>query len=127
MSVKNYIFQTQNAVFKVLKNANLGLSVFMQKTEGASYPNIIILGTGKTKTTSGQLQLQTEIKVETQDFSPISASTILEKLEETLIIENLQEEIHFFPVQSCNVLKSSIFPTMEGFFHGMVLLETILD
>ena len=127
MSVKNYIFQTQNSVFKTLKNANLGVNVLMHKAEGWQYPNILIIGTKKTAQANGQTQLQTEIKVETQDFSPISSSTILEKIENSITREKLQQNIDFFTIQNCELVHSSIFTTMDGFFHGMILLQTILD
>lgn len=47
MSIKNQIFQVQNAIFQTLINANLGVDVVANRGVIVNYPYIIIAGTKK--------------------------------------------------------------------------------
>lgn len=127
MTIKNYIFQIQNAIYQTIKNSNIDCDVIMNRGQSVVYPYIIISGTKKKEMDNSQKELITELNVLTKDFSVISASNILEKLEDVITRQILQENILYYSVHFAKCTNSTVFTTDEGFFHGKISVITILD
>ena len=127
MSIKNQIFQVQNAIFQTLINANLGVDVIANRGAIVNYPYIIIAGTKKEIMSGLQVKTLTEINVVTKDFSIISSSIILQNVESCLKAEVLAENIELYEVNYVRVVLSETILTQEGFFGGRIMFEVILD
>ncbi len=127
MTIKNYIFQIQNAIYRTIKNSNIDCDVIMNRGQSVVYPYIIISGTKKKEMDNSQKELTTELNVLTKDFSVISASSILEKLEDIVTRQILQENILYYSVHFAECTNSTVFTTDEGFFHGKISIIAILD
>ncbi len=127
MTIKNYIFQIQNAIYRTIKNSNIDCDVIMNRGQSVMYPYIIISGTKKKEMDNSQKELTTELNVLTKDFSVISASSILEKLEDIVTRQILQENILYYSVHFAECTNSTVFTTDEGFFHGKISIIAILD
>ncbi|MFT4967872.1 MAG: hypothetical protein ACI9CD_000888 [Candidatus Deianiraeaceae bacterium] len=127
MSIKNYIFQTQNAIFKTLKNANIGVEIIMNRGQVVAYPYVIIAGTKKKLLDNFQKELTAEIVVTTKDFSVISSANILEKIENAVHQKALQVNIEHYEIHFVEILNSSVYANEEGFFYGRVEVVVIID
>ena len=127
MSIKNQIFQVQNAIFQTLINANLGVDVIANRGAIVNYPYIIIAGTKKEIMSGLQVKTLTEIDVVTKDFSIISSSVILQNVENCLQVEDLAKNIELYAVNHAQVVSSETVPTQEGFFMGKIIIEVILN
>jgi hypothetical protein len=127
MTIKNYIFQIQNAIYQTIKNSNITCDVIMNRGQSVVYPYIMISGTKKTEMDNTQKELITELNVLTKDFSVISASSVLERLEDIITRQILQENISYYSVHFAQCVNSTVFTTDEGFFHGKISITTILD
>lgn len=127
MSIKNQIFQVQNAIFQTLINANLGVDVIANRGVVVNYPYIIISGTKKEVMSGLQVKTLTEIDVVTKDFSIISSSIILQNIENCLQVEELAKNIEIYAVNHAQVISSETVPTQEGFFMGKIIVEIVLN
>jgi hypothetical protein len=127
MSIKNQIFQVQNAIFQTLVEANLGVDVVANRGVIVNYPYIIIAGTKKEVMSGLQVKTLTEINVVTKDFSIISSSIILQNIENYLQVEELAKSIELYAVNHAQVVSSETVPTQEGFFMGKIIIEVILN
>ena len=127
MTIKNYIFQIQNAIYRTIKSSNINCDVIMNRGQSVVYPYIIISGTKKKEMDNSQKELITELNVLTKDFSVISASNILEKLEDVITRQIIQENILYYSVHFSECTNSTVLTTDEGFFHGKISITTILD
>jgi len=127
MSIKNQIFQVQNAIFQTLINANLGVDVIANRGAIVNYPYIIIAGTKKEVMSGLQVKTLTEINVVTKDFSIISSSIILQNIENCLQVEELAKNIELYAVNHAQVVSSETVPTQEGFFMGKIIIEVVLN
>lgn len=127
MSIKNQIFQVQNAIFQTLVGANLGVDVVANRGVIVNYPYIIIAGTKKEVMSGLQVKTLTEINVVTKDFSIISSSIILQNIENYLQVEELAKSIELYAVNHAQVVSSETVPTQEGFFMGKIIIEVILN
>lgn len=127
MSIKNQIFQVQNAIFQTLVEANLGVDVVANRGVIVNYPYIIIAGTKKEVMSGLQVKTLTEINVVTKDFSIISPSIILQNIENYLQVEELAKSIELYAVNHAQVVSSETVPTQEGFFMGKIIIEVILN
>ena len=127
MSIKNQIFQVQNAIFQTLVEANLGVDVVANRGAIMNYPYIIIAGTKKEIMSGLQVKTLTEINVVTKDFSIISSSIILQNIENCLQVEELAKNIELYAVNHAQVVSSETVPTQEGFFMGKIVIEVILN
>ena len=127
MSIKNQIFQVQNAIFQTLINANLGVDVVANRGVIVNYPYIIIAGTKKEVMSGLQVKTLTEINVVTKDFSIISSSIILQNIENCLQVEELAKNIELYAVNYAQVVSSETVPTQEGFFMGKIIIEVVLN
>ncbi len=127
MSIKNQIFQVQNAIFQTLIEANLGIDVVANRGAIVNYPYIIIAGTKKEIMSGLQVKTLTEINVVTKDFSIISSSIILQNIENCLQVEELAKSIELYAVNHAQVVSSETVPTQEGFFMGKIIIEVILN
>lgn len=127
MQIQNYIFQTQNAIFQTLKAQNFNIEIVMNRGIDVIYPQIMISSTKKRNLQNGQIKLETEIKIITQDLSSISAANILQKIEETITIESLQNFMNYYTVNAMGFENSSVFANDDGFFCGSIVISVILD
>ena len=127
MSIKNQIFQVQNAIFQTLINANLGVDVIANRGAIVNYPYIIIAGTKKEVMSGLQVKTLTEINVVTKDFSIISSSIILQNIENCLQVEELAKNIELYAVNHAQVVSSETVPTQECFFMGKIIIEVVLN
>ena len=127
MSIKNQIFQVQNAIFQTLIGANLGVDVIANRGAIVSYPYLMIAGTKKEVISGLQVKTLTEIDVVTKDFSIISSSVILQNVENCLQVEDLAKNIELYAVNHAQVVSSETVPTQEGFFMGKIIIEVILN
>ena len=127
MSIKNQIFQVQNAIFQTLIEENLGIDVVANRGAIVNYPYVIIAGTKKEVMSGLQVKTLTEINVVTKDFSIISSSIILQNIENCLQVEELAKNIELYAVNHAQVVSSETVPTQEGFFMGKIIIEVILN
>lgn len=127
MSIKNQIFQVQNAIFQTLINANLGVDVIANRGMVVNYPYIIIAGTKKEIISGLQEKTLTEINVVTKDFSIISSSIAMQNIENCLKIEDLSQNIEFYNINQAQVISCETIPTQEGFFMGKLTFEVVLN
>ena len=127
MSIKNQIFQVQNAIFQTLINANLGVDVIANRGLVVNYPYIIIAGTKKEIISGLQEKTLTEINVVTKDFSIISSSIAMQNIENCLKIEDLSQNIEFYNINQAQVISCETIPTQEGFFMGKLTFEVVLN
>jgi hypothetical protein len=127
MSIKNQIFQVQNAIFQTLITANLGVDVIANRGLVVNYPYIIIAGTKKEIISGLQEKTLTEINVVTKDFSIISSSIAMQNIENCLKIEDLSQNIEFYNINQAQVISCETIPTQEGFFMGKLTFEVVLN
>jgi hypothetical protein len=124
---KNYIFQIQNAVYKTLFSANLGIEIILNRGLSVVYPHIIIVGTKKTVSENLQTICVTEIQVNTKEISLANTIDILSKIEDLLNLQNVRNKINFYSLHFCGVMSSEILTNEDGNFCGRVFLRSIMD
>lgn len=125
--LKNYIFQVQNAIYKTLQNADLGVDVIMNRGSGVEYPYVIITGTKQEIMGSSQKKMITELSIVTRDFSVVSASNIMNKLENAITMQFVQKNISYYTVHFVETKDANVYVDNEGFFCGKIFVVAILD
>ena len=125
--MQNYIFQAQNAVYQTLANSAISASIVLNRNNIISYPYVIIRGSKKQILPNLQTEVTVDIEINTQDFSVISASHILEMIEDKINRESVAQNINFYTVHHCEVINSTVFANDDGFFCGRLSVAIIID
>ena len=127
MNTRNYIFQIQNAIYKTIYNAKLGVEIIVNRGISVPHPHIIIVGTKKITQENLQTSCTTEIQLNTKDVSLLNTVQTLTNIEQVLTSHKVRENLNFYSLQFCEILSCEITTNEEGSFCGKIFLRTLMD